>query len=586
MLEKDMPILKKHNEKGIWKAYFKLMFKAKLPWGWLIFVILAFLASSTVTLIFPQYVQKIYEGVLRKEVIYGAITVLVVGILVDGIVRYFNKLLMYKIDVSYRSLIWERLMLSPLSLYDRVKPTEMISRVTNDAATISQVLGSWVPTLIASVYYTIATIAILFNYDWRLGLSVFIYVPIYLLFNIYYGKWNYRANKLAFNRLSQLTQFLSELLMSVPLIKTFVTETKEEQRGKEYLQSYYKASFKRAIVNWVENPISGILSITQEILVIAFGVYLVKSGAITLSQWIGFFMYVGMLWPTLMIFIYAYMEMKRSQGATSRIADLIDSPLEDIERKFNISSLDEDITFNKVSFSYVDNNEILSDLDFTIRKGKVTAIVGPSGSGKSTIFSLLQQFYKPNSGTITIGDDKLISEINLRDWRNLFSYVAQDSPLISGTIRENIVYGVNREVSELEINRAAEAANALQFIREFPNGYETDVGEGGANLSGGQRQRIAIARAILRDAPILLFDEATASLDSQSEKSVQEAMKKLMESHTTIMIAHDLSTIRDADQIILLDSGKVDGIGTHEQLMETNELYKLFVQLHMDSQAG
>ncbi|MFB9826722.1 ABC transporter ATP-binding protein [Lederbergia wuyishanensis] len=562
------------------------MFKAKLPWGWLIFVILAFLASSTVTLIFPQYVQKIYEGVLRKEVIYGAITVLVVGILVDGIVRYFNKLLMYKIDVSYRSLIWERLMLSPLSLYDRVKPTEMISRVTNDAATISQVLGSWVPTLIASVYYTIATIAILFNYDWRLGLSVFIYVPIYLLFNIYYGKWNYRANKLAFNRLSQLTQFLSELLMSVPLIKTFVTETKEEQRGKEYLQSYYKASFKRAIVNWVENPISGILSITQEILVIAFGVYLVKSGAITLSQWIGFFMYVGMLWPTLMIFIYAYMEMKRSQGATSRIADLIDSPLEDIERKFNISSLDEDITFNKVSFSYVDNNEILSDLDFTIRKGKVTAIVGPSGSGKSTIFSLLQQFYKPNSGTITIGDDKLISEINLRDWRNLFSYVAQDSPLISGTIRENIVYGVNREVSELEINRAAEAANALQFIREFPNGYETDVGEGGANLSGGQRQRIAIARAILRDAPILLFDEATASLDSQSEKSVQEAMKKLMESHTTIMIAHDLSTIRDADQIILLDSGKVDGIGTHEQLMETNELYKLFVQLHMDSQAG
>ncbi|MBS4200982.1 ABC transporter ATP-binding protein [Bacillus sp. FJAT-49732] len=586
MLENEMPILKKHNEKGIWKAYFKLMFKAKLPWGWLIFVILAFLASSTVTLIFPQYVQKIYEGVLKKEVIYGAITVLVVGILVDGIVRYFNKLLMYKIDISYRSLIWERLMLSPLSLYDRVKPTEMISRVTNDAATISQVLGSWVPTLIASVYYTIATIAILFNYDWRLGLSVFIYVPIYLLFNIYYGKWNYRANKLAFNRLSQLTQFLSELLMSVPLIKTFVTETKEEQRGKEYLQSYYKASFKRAIVNWVENPISGILSITQEVLVIAFGVYLVKTGAITLPQWIGFFMYVGMLWPTLMIFIYAYMEMKRSQGATSRIADLIDSPLEDIERQFNISSLDEDITFNNVSFSYVDNNEVLSDLDFTILNGKVTAIVGPSGSGKSTIFSLLQQFYQPNSGTITIGDGKLISDVDLRDWRNLFSYVAQDSPLISGSIRENIVYGVDREVSELEINRAAEAANALQFIREFPNGYETNVGEGGANLSGGQRQRIAIARAILRDAPILLFDEATASLDSQSEKSVQEAMKKLMESHTTIMIAHDLSTIRDADQIILLDSGKVDGIGTHEQLMETNELYKLFVQLHMNSQAG
>src|SRR5699024_8584088 len=139
---------------------------------------------------------------------------------------------MYKIDVSYRSLIWEKLMLSPLSLYNKVKPTEMVSRVTNDAATISQVLGSWVPTIISSIYYAVVTIAILFTYDWRLGLSVFIYVPIYILFNMYYGKWNYRVNKLTFNRLSELTQFLSELLMNIPLIKTFVTETKEEQRGK------------------------------------------------------------------------------------------------------------------------------------------------------------------------------------------------------------------------------------------------------------------------------------------------------------------------------------------------------------------
>src|SRR5699024_7838326 len=153
------------EEKGIWKSYFNLMFKAKLPWGWLIFVILAFMSSSTVTLIFPQYIQKVYEGVLKKEVIYGAITVLLVGIVIDGIFKYFTMLVMYKIDVSYRSLIWEKLMLSPLSLYNKVKPTEMVSRVTNDAATISQVLGSWVPTIISSIYYAVVTIAILFTYD-------------------------------------------------------------------------------------------------------------------------------------------------------------------------------------------------------------------------------------------------------------------------------------------------------------------------------------------------------------------------------------------------------------------------------------
>lgn len=582
-MSKDTKILVKQGkqeEKGIWKSYFNLMFKAKLPWGWLIFVILAFMASSTVTLIFPQYIQKVYEGVLKKEVIYGAITVLLVGIIIDGIVRYFTKLVMYKIDVSYRSLIWEKLMLSPLSLYNKVKPTEMVSRVTNDAATISQVLGSWVPTIISSIYYAVVTIAILFTYDWRLGLSVFIYVPIYILFNMYYGKWNYRVNKLTFNRLSELTQFLSELLMNIPLIKTFVTETKEEQRGKAYLQSYYKASFKRAIINWIENPINGILSITQEILVIVFGIYLVKTGAITIAQWVGFFMYVGMLWPALTIFIIAYTDIKRSQGATSRIGELINGPLEEFEGKTPISDLDGDLVFDQLSFSYKKNKEVLTDLQFTIPKGKVTAIVGPSGSGKSTVFSLLQQFYQPDSGQILVDGEHPIIDYNLKDWRSLFSYVAQDSPLISGSILENIVYGVDRKVSQEEIDRAAEAANALTFIREFPEGYHTDVGEGGANLSGGQRQRVAIARAILRDAPILLFDEATASLDSQSEKLVQEAMEKLIENRTTIMIAHDLSTIRDADQIVLLDSGKVDGIGTHEHLMETNELYRLFVTLH------
>lgn len=582
-MSKDTKILVKQGkqeEKGIWKSYFNLMFKAKLPWGWLIFAILAFMASSTVTLIFPQYIQKVYEGVLKKEVIYGAITVLLVGIIINGIVRYFTKLLMYKIDVSYRSLIWEKLMLSPLSLYNKVKPTEMVSRVTNDAATISQVLGSWVPTIISSMYYTVVTIAILFTYDWRLGLSVFIYVPIYILFNMYYGKWNYRVNKLTFNRLSELTQFLSELLMNIPLIKTFVTETKEEQRGKAYLQSYYKASFKRAIINWIENPINGILSITQEILVIVFGIYLVKTGAITIAQWIGFFMYVGMLWPALTIFIIAYTDIKRSQGATSRIGELINGPLEEFEGKTPITDLDGDLVFDQLSFSYKKNKEVLTDLQFTIPKGKVTAIVGPSGSGKSTVFSLLQQFYQPDSGQILVDGEHPIIDYNLKDWRSLFSYVAQDSPLISGSILENIVYGVDRKVSQEEIDRAAEAANALTFIREFPEGYHTDVGEGGANLSGGQRQRVAIARAILRDAPILLFDEATASLDSQSEKLVQEAMEKLIENRTTIMIAHDLSTIRDADQIVLLDSGKVDGIGTHEHLMKTNELYRLFVSLH------
>lgn len=576
---------RKKTEKGIWKPYFRLMFKAKLPWGWMILVISLNLLATTLTLLFPEYITKVYSGVLTKTVIYGALAVLIGRTIMDGFVKYFGSLLLYKIDVSYRSLIWNRLMLSPIAMYDRIKPTEMVSRSTIDAGTISRVLGGWFPGLPSMVYSTIATVAILFTYDWHLGLSVMIYIPIYLAFNIYYGKWNYRASKDAYNKLSKLTQFLSELLMSVPLIKTFVTETKEDVRGKEHLQLYYKANLKRSIVQWIENPVFNFLSIIQEAFVIGYGAYLVKEGVITLPQWIAFFMYVGMLWPSLNIFVYLYTDIKRSQGATTRIAELLESPLEDLEKGKAISDIKEDLVFENVFFHYGDK-EVLSDVSFTITAGKQTAIVGPSGGGKSTIFALLQQLYQPSSGRISIGHGESIEEYHLHDWRNLFSYVAQDSPLFSGSIRENIVYGVDREVSELEIAKAAETASALQFIKELPKGFDSDVGEGGTALSGGQRQRIAIARAILRNAPILLLDEATASLDSQSEKSVQEAMQNLMKDRTSVVIAHDLTTIRDADQIILIDSGKVDGIGTHEKLMESNELYKLFVKLHMESSAS
>ncbi|WP_399629217.1 ABC transporter ATP-binding protein [Sporosarcina sp. SG10008] len=576
--------VRKQDEKGIWKSYIRLMFKAKLPWGWIIFVSALYIISTTITLAFPNFASKVATGVLKPYIIWGTVGLIVADVVMSGIIRYFNKLLVAKIDVSYRSLIWERLIKSPLRFFDQMKPTTMISRITTDASTISTVLGSYLPSLAATIYGSIGVVAVIFTYDWRLALSVIVYIPLYLIFNLYYGKWNYRAFKETYNRLSTLTQFLSELLMSVPLIKTFVAEEKEDVRGHKNLQYYYKANMRRYIIMWVENPINGILSVTSDILVIMYGGYLVKSGIITISQWLGFFMYIGMLWGMLGSLLMMYVEIKKSQGSTNRIAELMDGDLEESERSFSIAKLEADIVFKNVAFSYSEN-PVLGYIDFTIPVGKVTAIVGPSGSGKSTIFSLLQQFYQPDSGEIQIGDTP-ISEYHLPDWRNLFAGVAQDSPMISGTIRENIVYGVNRDVTDIELADAAQKANALEFIQGFKNGFDTYVGEAGSNLSGGQRQRVAIARAILRNSEILLLDEATASLDSQSEKSIQQAMELLKKGRTTIMISHDLSTVQDADQIIVLNGGTVDGIGTHDELLKTNELYRLLVQLHTSSSVG
>ncbi|MGG0856178.1 ABC transporter ATP-binding protein [Metabacillus fastidiosus] len=574
----------KKSRKEIWKAYFRLVFKAKVPWVWLIIITVALIAQSTLSLLFPQYTQKIMAGDISKTVVYTAVGIIVLQTVMSGFVRYINKIVIYKIDVSYRSLIWKRLMRSPLHLYDEVKPSEMVSRTAADTAQISQVLGGLFPSAISTVYATAGTIAILFSYDWKLGLSVLIFAPIYVITMIVYGKWNYRANKVAYDRLAKLTQFLSELLVSIPLIKSFVTEKKEEKRGEANIQSYYKASMRRAIINWIETPLVVFMNLIQTILVIVLGIYFVSKGDITIDVWIAFNMYVAFLWVELESYNRMYIQLKVSQGATSRIAALVDSPLEDYEQGKPLTKIDTDLIFEEVSFSYGDNH-VLKDITVTIPHGKVTAIVGASGGGKSTIISLIQRFYSPDRGRILLGDTP-IEQYNLEDWRNAYSYVAQDSLLLSGTIRENIIYGVKRDVSEKEIIEAAEAASALQFIEELPDGFDTEVGESGAKLSGGQRQRIAIARALLRDSQFLLLDEPTSSLDSRSEKAVQDAINRLIDGRTAVIIAHDLSTIQDADQIILIDEGKIDGVGTHEELLQTNTLYKLFVKLHLESSAS
>lgn len=583
--EKEESIFAKADaqEKGIWKSYFKLIFKAKIPWVWMIIVIAVWILSAQLTLMLPGYSSKIMTGVIEKPVIYGAVIVIVLTTIVSGVVRYMNNLLNFKIDVRYRSLIWNRVMKSPMQMFDNIKPTEMISRITTDSATISAVLGTWLPSTIATVYTTVGVVAVLFTYNWRLAVAVMFYIPINILFNIYYGKWSYRINRITFNRLSKLTSFLSELLMSVPVIKTFVTESKEDLRGQQNLQYYYKANLKRSLVAWMENPISQFLGLLQDIVVIGYGVFLLKSDLISMTEWVGFFLYVGMLSGTISVYFMVYIELKNSQGATTRIAELMDNELEEFDKGKTIDKLTGDITFTDVAFSYGDKN-VFSKLNFTIPHGKKTALVGPSGTGKSTVFALLQQFYTTQSGTVNAGGVP-ITEYNLHSWRNLFSVVDQDSLLISGTVRENIVYGMDREVTEAEIAEAANKANALQFIEEFEFGFDTYVGEAGSNLSGGQRQRVAIARAILRNSDILLLDEATASLDSKAEQFVQEAIHTLMENRTSVVISHDLSNIQDADQIIVINEGVVDGTGTHKELLKSNELYQEFVRLHQKPSA-
>src|SRR5699024_1689023 len=232
---------------------------------------------------------------------------------------------------------------------------------------------------------------------------------------------------------------------------------------------------------------------------------------------------------------------------------------------------------NNVTFSY-DDRKVLKDINFVIPKGKVTAIVGPSGGGKTTLLSLIERFYEPDVGQLVLGNTPA-EKIHLDDWRNELSYVSQGSPLLSGTIKENIIYGSTARISDEDVRLADQKANALEFIEKFPEGFDTEVEEMGSKLSSGQRQRIAIARAIIKDPKYLLLDEATSSLDAQTAHTIQDALDELMKNRTTIVVAHNLTTVQNSDQIVVIDQGEVSGIGTHEELLTSSELYKDLIEI-------
>ncbi|MGB8666173.1 MAG: ABC transporter ATP-binding protein [Serratia inhibens] len=263
--------------------------------------------------------------------------------------------------------------------------------------------------------------------------------------------------------------------------------------------------------------------------------------------------------------------VQSTKGATERIFDILNKK----EEKEKLASFENPsfgiLDFKNVSFGY-DEKTILKNISFQVIPNTVTAIVGPSGVGKTTLFYLLERFYTPTHGEIFLNGKPQLN-IELEKWRSMFSYVSQDCPILVGTIKENILYGIQRKVSEEELIKISKLASCHDFITELPNGYDTKLGERGINISGGQKQRIAIARALLRNAPFLLLDEATANLDTKSEIIIKEAMDKLIYGKTTIVIAHRISTIQNADQIIVLDKNGISGIGTHEQLLEKNELY-------------
>lgn len=486
------------------------------------------------------------------------------------------------IVASIRKRLWEQILFLPIPFFDKNQSGETMSRVTQDTNIVKNLITQHLITFFTGLISIIGAVIILLLIDWKMTLIMIIAVPISVLLIMPLGQKMYKISKATQDEMADFSGNLGRVLADIRLVKAYHAENTEKARGETGIQHLFKFGLREAKIQAIISPFMTFVMMLVLVILIGYGGVRVASGDLSAGSLVAIIIYMFQIVVPFTQMASFFTAFQKAIGATERIQDILGLDREPTKQDVDVENATKDIIFNDLSFSYKDK-PIINNINLTIPAGKTTAFVGPSGSGKTTLFALLERFYQPISGEIKLGEMN-ISDFNLRSWRSQIGYVSQESPLMSGTIRDNIKYGIEREVLDEEIERAAELANASEFINRLQDGYETNVGERGIKLSGGQRQRIAIARAIIRNPKILLLDEATSNLDSSSEQLVQKALKQLMNGRTTLVIAHRLSTIVDADQIAVVEGGEISGIGTHAELLSSHPLYRELAEQQFEHQ--
>lgn len=583
--------MKEEKRKSSFKAFFKLLKETNPSYGRLGFAIGLSIITTLIGLLIPLLTKQLVDGFSMASLSMNQIGLIVAVFIVQaGLSAYATYALSYngqKIIAGLRELLWKKLIKLPVSYSDRFGSGEMISRMTNDTMVVKELITTHITGAVTGVISVIGSIIILFLMNWKLTLLIFIVLPIAAAILIPIGRLMHKISKETQTETAKFTGILNQVLPEIRLVKASNAEDIEFERGMGGVKQLFKLGLKEARTQSLVGPIITLVLMAALVGVIGYGGMQVSSGAITAGSLVAFILYIFQIIMPMGQITMFFTQLQKSIGATDRIIEILSEKEEDLQAGMELKQADKSITLEDLSFGYEDGEYILKNIDAQIEAGKVTAIVGPSGGGKTTLFKLLERYYEPSKGSIKIGGQPL-TQYSLESWRKHIGYVSQESPLLAGTIRDNICYGLDRLVTDEELEKAAEMAYALDFIRELPHQFNTDVGERGLKLSGGQRQRIAIARAVLRDPDILMLDEATSSLDSQSEQYVQMALDQLMVGRTTIVIAHRLSTVVDADQLLFIEQGEITGKGTHHELMASHQLYREFAvqQLKINEDLG
>ena len=479
---------------------------------------------------------------------------------------------------NMRKRLWNKLTILKVSYFDSVKAGEISSRVVNDTNQVKQLLAVTFPQTVASVITVIGTVYMMIKMDWHMSLAMVIAVPVVILCMIPVMAFGSKVSHIRQDAMSQFNGLATETLSEIRLVKTSNAESQAQVRAANEVDRLFNVGKKEAIFDASMQPIMMMVFMSMVFGLLAYGMHRIAIGVMTIGTLMSFLMYLFNLIGAMPIIATLFSEVAKAAGSTRRVQELLSREPEDFESGQDIDLSEKTLSVKNVKFSYEDAPEepILTDISFTAQPNQVIAFAGPSGGGKSTIFSLIERFYEPTEGQIKFGDID-IKDIKLSDYRRQIGFVSQDSAIMAGTIRDNLTYGLAENFSDEQLWDVLELAYARKFVEEMPDKLNTEVGERGVKISGGQRQRIAIARAFLRNPKILMLDEATASLDSESEMKVQEALSNLMKGRTTLVIAHRLSTIVDADSIYFVEKGKVTGSGKHDELVSKHKTYAKYV---------
>ena len=544
------------------------------------FAFICLVLTSVVSLVLPLIVRNMINAVvvLKNSTLLNSLTRdLVLIILLQAVFAVTHNYIMgfvgHRVTTDFRIDLFSHIQSLSLRFFQGRRVGEILSRMSNDVSVIQSALVSIPVAVLRQSITLIGALAIICYLNWKLTGLILLLLPPLMMFARFFGKRLRRLSERVQDKIAQAIIVLEEMASSIKIVKSYTREPHERDRFEKDIENAFDQEIAKLRVSAFFGPFILGLTFLVSALLIWYGGHQVMQGATTPGELAAFFLYALIMAGPIGTFVRIYTQMQEALGAIRRVYEILDTQpiVRSPENPVTLQSLEGRVRFNEVLFGYQEDTPVLREITFDAKPGETVALVGPSGAGKSTVIQLLLRFFDPQSGAIQL-DGHDLRTLDLKTFLSQIALVPQETLLFGGTIRENILYG-KLDASEEELIEAAKSAHAHEFIMETSAGYNTVVGEKGVKLSGGERQRIAIARALLKNSKILVLDEATSALDNQSEKLIQEALERLMVGRTTFIIAHRLSTVHNADKIIVLEKGRVIETGNHKELMENEKLY-------------